>query len=105
MARQGGFGVQLKITVSATLTAVANLVDVDFPKFKKFIAEAKRRHIDPLTAQIKALRKEHLENAEIGRKAAADRLQDSFGIIRAALKARPNLLVNRISLQPERVFD
>jgi hypothetical protein len=40
-----------------------------------------------------------------GRKAAADRLQDSFGIIRAALKARPNLLVNRISLQPERVFD
>lgn len=40
MAIQGGFGVVLKIMVSTTLTAVANVVDVDFPKFKKFLAES-----------------------------------------------------------------
>lgn len=40
MAAQGGFGVQLKIMVSTTLTAVANVIDVDFPKFKKFLAES-----------------------------------------------------------------
>lgn len=39
MAGQGGFGVVLKIMVSTTLTAVAKVLDVDFPKFKKFVAE------------------------------------------------------------------
>ena len=37
---QGGMGVVLKITVTAALTVVANLLDVEFPKFKKFIDEA-----------------------------------------------------------------
>jgi len=40
MAKQGGFGVELKITISTTLTVIANLLDVDFPKFKKFLAES-----------------------------------------------------------------
>lgn len=40
MAEQGGFGVVLKIMVSTTLTAVANLMDVDFPRFMKFISES-----------------------------------------------------------------
>lgn len=40
MAIQGGFGAILKIMVSTTLTAVVNVVDVDFPKFKKFLAES-----------------------------------------------------------------
>lgn len=40
MAAQGGYGVKLKIMVSTTLTVVANLIDVDFPKFVKFIAES-----------------------------------------------------------------
>lgn len=35
---QGGFGVVVKIN-TGTLTAVANLIDVDYPKFKKYIAE------------------------------------------------------------------
>lgn len=39
MAGQGGFGVVLKIMISTTLTAVAKVIDVDFPKFKKFVAE------------------------------------------------------------------
>lgn len=37
---QGGFGVVAQIEVTATLTTVVNLLDIDFPKFKKFIAEA-----------------------------------------------------------------
>lgn len=37
---QGGFGVKLKITVSAALTAVAHLLDVDFPEFEKLMADA-----------------------------------------------------------------
>lgn len=40
MATQGGFGVVLKIMVSTTLTAVANLLDVDFPRLLKYVAEA-----------------------------------------------------------------
>lgn len=35
---QGGFGVVLKIDVSG-LTAVADVLDVDFPKFVKYVAE------------------------------------------------------------------
>lgn len=40
MAAQGGFGLVLKIDVSASLTAIAGVKDVDFPKFKKFLAES-----------------------------------------------------------------
>ena len=39
MAEQGGFGVIVKIDVSATLTAVAGLLDVDFPEFEKYVAD------------------------------------------------------------------
>ena len=39
MAKQGGFGVVCKITISNTLTAIANVEDVDFPEFEKFLAE------------------------------------------------------------------
>lgn len=37
---QGGFGVVLKIDISATLTAIVDILEVDFPKFTKFIAES-----------------------------------------------------------------
>lgn len=37
---QGGFGLVMKIDVSSTLTAIVGLEDVDFPTFRKFIAEA-----------------------------------------------------------------
>ena len=37
MAKQGGYGVKFKITVSSALTAVANVLDVDFPKFQREI--------------------------------------------------------------------
>ncbi len=40
MTTQGGYGVVLKIMVTTTLTAVAHLIDVDFPKFKKYLAES-----------------------------------------------------------------
>lgn len=40
MAEQGALGVQLKITVAAVLTAVANLLDVSFPEFEKFLADS-----------------------------------------------------------------
>jgi len=40
MTVQGGYGVVLKIMVSTVLTAVANLKDIDFPKFTKFVAES-----------------------------------------------------------------
>src|SRR5512139_765487 len=39
MAEQGGFGVKLKITVSTTLTAVANLLEVNFPEQRKEMAD------------------------------------------------------------------
>jgi len=39
MAEQGGFGVVLKIMISTTLTAVTNLLDVDFPETEKFLAD------------------------------------------------------------------
>ena len=32
MAKKGGFGVQLKITITATLTLIAQLEDTDFPE-------------------------------------------------------------------------
>ncbi len=37
---QGGFGVVAKIDVSATLTTVVNLLDIDWPKFRNYITEA-----------------------------------------------------------------
>lgn len=39
MAEQGGFGVVLKIMISTTLTAVANLRDIDFPEQTKEVAD------------------------------------------------------------------
>lgn len=39
MAEQGGFGVVLKIMISTTLTAVANLLDIDFPEQTKELAD------------------------------------------------------------------
>src|SRR5574337_144278 len=38
MAEQGGFGVVLQIN-NAGLVTVANLLDVDFPKFSKYLEE------------------------------------------------------------------
>jgi hypothetical protein len=38
MAEQGGFGVVVRINTGA-LTAVANLIDVDFPEINRIIAE------------------------------------------------------------------
>ena len=46
MAEQGGFGVILKISVSATMTAVANLRDVEFPEFEKTLADS-TKHSSP----------------------------------------------------------
>lgn len=37
--RQGGFGAVLKITVTASLTAIVHVVDMEFPKFVKVLAE------------------------------------------------------------------
>lgn len=39
MAEQGGFGVVLKIMISTTLTAIVNLLDVDFPGQEKELAD------------------------------------------------------------------
>ncbi len=40
MARQGGFGIKCKITVSATLTAITHILDAKFPKQEKILWEA-----------------------------------------------------------------
>ena len=40
MSTSGGFGLQVKINISATLTAIVDLIEGEIPKFKKFIAEA-----------------------------------------------------------------
>lgn len=40
MTAQGGFGVVLKITVGTVLTAVVGLLETDFPKFSKVLAES-----------------------------------------------------------------
>lgn len=37
--RQGGFGAVLKITVTAVLTAIVHVVDMEFPEFEKILAE------------------------------------------------------------------
>lgn len=39
MPRQGGFGLKAKISIDSTLTSIVYLVDAEWPKFKKFIAE------------------------------------------------------------------
>ena len=35
----GGFGLQIKILVSATMTAIAELIEGEIPEFEKFVAE------------------------------------------------------------------
>lgn len=40
MAKQGGFGVRLKITVGTALTVVAGVREVEFPEFEKILAES-----------------------------------------------------------------
>ena len=40
MAGQGGFGVALKIMVGTVLTAVVNIMDVDFPELEKILSES-----------------------------------------------------------------
>ena len=67
MAVQGGYGVVLKIMVSTTLTAIANLLDVDYPRLMKYLAESTahdstsgyyeaiatgKRRAEPFTARI-----------------------------------------------------
>lgn len=37
---QGGFGLDLKIDISSTLTTIVQVLSADFPEFSKFIAEA-----------------------------------------------------------------
>ena len=37
--RQSGYGAILKITVSAALTAVAHVVDFEFPEFERMVAD------------------------------------------------------------------
>ena len=39
MATQGGFGVVFKITISAVLTAVTRIEDIDFPEQEKVLDE------------------------------------------------------------------
>ncbi len=39
MAKQGGFGVTVKIEITSVLTAIANVVDAEFPEFEKFLAD------------------------------------------------------------------
>jgi len=40
MAKQGGFGLQIKIDVSGTMTAVAHVLDSDLPEQERIIADA-----------------------------------------------------------------
>ena len=37
---EGGFGLQVKITVGTTLTAIVYLVEGEIPEFERFVAEA-----------------------------------------------------------------
>jgi len=39
MAMQGGFGVKLQITVTATLTTIVHLLDMDYPKLARTVAD------------------------------------------------------------------
>lgn len=39
MAVQGGFGVVVKIDISATMTAIAHIIDAEFPKLEKILAD------------------------------------------------------------------
>lgn len=40
MAVQGGFGIACQIDVSDVLTALVSVLDVDWPRFRKFLAES-----------------------------------------------------------------
>lgn len=40
MATQGGFGVEVKIDVSETLTAIVHVMEVDYPEFEKVLFES-----------------------------------------------------------------
>ena len=37
MGTQGGFGVKVKITVGSALTAVAHVIEMDYPEFEKIL--------------------------------------------------------------------
>jgi predicted secreted protein len=39
MTTQGGYGLVIKIEITATLTAIAHVLEADFPEFEKLIAE------------------------------------------------------------------
>ena len=39
MGTQGGFGVEIKIAVGGTLTAVAHVLETDYPEFEKILYE------------------------------------------------------------------
>lgn len=40
MSTIGGFGLQIKITVTAVLTAIVDVIEGEIPEFEKFLAEA-----------------------------------------------------------------
>lgn len=40
VAAEGGFGLQVKITVGTSLTAIAYMVEGEIPEFERFVAEA-----------------------------------------------------------------
>ena len=63
---QGGFGLQVKIDISSTLTAFVNLFEgSELPKFKKFIAEATPHSSSGGWAQRVATGKRSLESFKV----------------------------------------
>lgn len=67
MTVQGGFGLDLQIDTGSGLTAVVKVLECDFPKFKKYLAESTahdstdgyyeasstgKRRIEPFTATL-----------------------------------------------------
>lgn len=40
MAKSGGYGVTVKIEISSVLTAIADVADVEFPEFEKYLADS-----------------------------------------------------------------
>jgi predicted secreted protein len=65
MTTIGGFGLVVKIDVASTPTAIADLIEGEIPKFKKFIAEATSQSASGGYAQRVATGKRSLESFKV----------------------------------------
>lgn len=92
---EGGFGLQVKITVGTALTAIAYMVEGEIPEFERFVAEATPHSATGGWAKFVSTGKRKLNEFKVT--LAWDSDDTTHGAIRTAFDAETSVNMNVIS--------